>query len=54
MSRPSRLELLEYAVEGLRTLIGTGTGYEDEEVLECYEHDLEWIEDEIKRVKERP
>ncbi len=49
-TRPSRLEILEYAKEGLNTLIGTGSGYEYEEVLQEYEEHREWIEAEITRV----
>ncbi len=46
-TRPSRLEILEYAKEGLNTLIGTGSGYEYEEVLQEYEEHREWIEAEL-------
>ncbi len=53
MSRPTRLEILEYAIEGLRNLIGTGTGYESEEVLEEYGRHQDWIEKELKRIKEK-
>jgi len=52
MPRPTRLEILEYAQEGLRTLIGTGTGYEHEEVLDEYEEHQLWLEKEVARVKE--
>ena len=49
MKRPTRLQLLEYAAEGLRTLIGTGVGFEYEEVLEEYEQHLEWINDQVRQ-----
>jgi hypothetical protein len=34
--RPSRLEILGYAKEGLTTLIGVGRGYKFEDVLDEY------------------
>jgi len=45
------LEVLEYAEEGLRTLIGTGTGYEYPCVLDEYEQHLEWVKKELTKVR---
>lgn len=50
-NRPTRLEVLEYAEEGLRTLIGTGTGYEYPCVLDEYEQHLEWVKKELTKVR---
>ena len=53
MRRPTRLEILEYALEGATTERGIWSGamdWEDEDQLTA---DIEWLEAEIARVKER-
>lgn len=53
MRRPSRLEILEYALEGVNTLWGTQVGALTEWEEEELEDHREWLKDEIKRVKEK-
>lgn len=52
MARPTRLEILEYALEGATTERGLWSGamsFEQEEELDRH---IEWLEKEIERVKE--
>lgn len=56
MKRPSRLDLLYYAAEGVQLRIGTGCWHgndatdDDMEELSQLEDDRDWIDKEIKRV----
>ena len=53
MKRPSRLEILEYALEGIGTLIGIRQWetYDDFDCLNELEAHQHWIQAEIKRAK---
>lgn len=55
MTRPSRLEILEYALEGATMQRGTHVGCPDlyEEWLDELDAHIEWLESEIARVKRR-
>ncbi len=52
MSRPSRLEILEYALEGVTTLRGVWAGCDSmsEEEESTLDGHLAWLEAEIARV----
>lgn len=52
MTRPSRQQILEYALSGLRTEIGIHpcpNEYPDE--IREYEEHFEWIEKELEKLK---
>jgi hypothetical protein len=53
MTRPSRLEILEYALEGAVTLRGISDP-SDEEYMDELEDHRDWLAAEIKRVKDKP
>lgn len=53
MPRPTRLEILEYALEGVQTKLGVWSGALEEDEQEFYESHEEWLKQEIQRVKER-
>lgn len=53
MSRPSRLEILEYALEGALTERGIWSGAASEEDEAELDAHIEWLEAEIARVKEK-
>lgn len=53
MSRPSRLEILKYALEGARTERGVWSGAMGEAEEEQLDADIEWLEAEIARVEAR-
>ncbi len=53
MKRPSRLEILEYALDGVRAYYGTYSGqFSDDEEAELDDH-IEWLKAEIVRVRQR-
>lgn len=50
MARPSRLDILRYALTGALTDRGTcSVGEEYDEYLDQLDKDIEWLEREIKR-----
>jgi len=53
MTRPSRFQILNYALEGVCTLIGTGDP-SDEKRMDAWESDRIWLEKEILRVAAQP
>ena len=53
MRRPSRLEILEYALEGALTERGIWSGAMTEEQEDELDEHIEWLESEIQRVKEK-
>lgn len=53
MTKPTCFEVIEYAIEGLNTLIGVGSGYENEAVLEEYKKHRIWVEKELERLREK-
>jgi hypothetical protein len=50
MPRPTRLEILEYALEGARTERGIWSGAMTEEQEELLDDHIEWLAGEIERV----
>lgn len=53
MPKPSEIYILEYALEGLNTLIGTGTGYEYPDIICEYEKHRAWVEKRLNSLKEK-
>lgn len=53
MKKPSRLEILEYALEGARAEYGIWLGAMTEEQERQLADHIEWLESEIQRVKEK-
>ena len=52
MTRPSRLEILEYALAGAQTERGIWSGAMPDEEAETLDAHIEWLKQEIARVKE--
>ena len=53
MTRPTRLEILEYALEGARTEYGIWSGAMNDEQEQTLEDHIEWLESEIKRITQK-
>ena len=51
--RVDKLTLLEYALEGVQTLLGTSTGYISEELEEDYEKDIAELKKRIEKEKQK-
>lgn len=53
MSRPTRLEILEYALTGVQTEMGLNSGQLTDDEWKYLDKHETWLIEEIKRVKEK-